>query len=87
MYDETQAVAKAYRAACTPDIYLFDKEKKLVYRGQFDDSRPGSGVRVTGMDLRDALDAVLRGKPVAKEQIPSIGCNIKWKSGNEPDYF
>ena len=87
LYDETQAVAKAYRAACTPDIYLFDKEKKLVYRGQFDDSRPGSGVRVTGMDLRDALDAVLRGKPVAKEQIPSIGCNIKWKSGNEPDYF
>ena len=87
LYDETQAVAKAYRAACTPDIYLFDKDKKLVYRGQFDDSRPGSGVRVTGMDLRDALDAVLGGKPVAKEQIPSIGCNIKWKSGNEPDYF
>jgi len=87
LYDETQAVAKAYRAACTPDIYLFDKNKKLVYRGQFDDSRPGSGVRVTGMDLRDALDAVLGGKPVAKEQIPSIGCNIKWKSGNEPDYF
>jgi len=80
-------LAKAYRAACTPDIYLFDKDKKLVYRGQFDDSRPGSGVRVTGMDLRDALDAVLGGKPVAKEQIPSIGCNIKWKSGNEPDYF
>jgi len=87
LYDETQAVAKAYRAACTPDIYLFDKEKKLVYRGQFDDSRPGNGMRVTGMDLRDALDAVLGGKPVAKEQIPSIGCNIKWKSGNEPDYF
>ena len=87
LYDETQAVAKAYRAACTPDIYLFDKDKKLVYRGQFDDSRPGNGMRVTGMDLRDALDAVLGGKPVAKEQIPSIGCNIKWKSGNEPDYF
>jgi len=87
LYDETQAVARAYRAACTPDIYLFDKEKKLVYRGQFDDSRPGNGMRVTGMDLRDALDAVLGGKPVAKEQIPSIGCNIKWKSGNEPDYF
>lgn len=87
LYDETQAVAKAYRAACTPDIYLFDGRQKLVYRGQFDDSRPGSGVRVTGMDLRDALDAVLGGKPVAKEQIPSIGCNIKWKSGNEPDYF
>jgi peroxiredoxin len=87
LYDETQAVAKAYRAACTPDIYLFDGRQKLVYRGQFDDSRPGSGVRVTGMDLRDALDAVLSGKPVEKEQIPSIGCNIKWKSGNEPDYF
>jgi peroxiredoxin len=87
LYDETQAVAKAYRAACTPDIYLFDGRQKLVYRGQFDDSRPGSGVRVTGMDLRDALDAVLGGKPVEKEQIPSIGCNIKWKSGNEPDYF
>ena len=87
LYDETQAVAKAYRAACTPDLYLFDKEKKLVYRGQFDDSRPGNGMRVTGMDLRDALDAVLSGKPVEKEQIPSIGCNIKWKSGNEPDYF
>src|SRR6266481_6093884 len=77
LFDETQAVAKAYRAACTPDIYLFDKEKKLVYRGQFDDSRPGSGVRVTGMYLRDALDAVLSGKPVEKEQVPSIGCNIK----------
>ena len=87
LYDETQAVARAYRAACTPDIYLFDKEKKLVYRGQFDDSRPGNGMRVTGMDLRDALDAVLGGKPVEQEQIPSIGCNIKWKSGNEPDYF
>ncbi len=87
LYDETQAVAKAYRAACTPDLYLFDKEKKLVYRGQFDDSRPGNGMRVTGMDLRDALDAVLGGKPVQKEQIPSIGCNIKWKPGNEPDYF
>jgi len=87
LYDETQGVAKAYRAACTPDLYLFDKEKKLVYRGQFDDSRPGNGMRVTGMDLRDALDAVLSGKPVEKEQIPSIGCNIKWKSGNEPDYF
>jgi len=87
LYDETQAVAKAYRAACTPDIYLFDGRQKLVYRGQFDDSRPGSGVRVTGMDLRDALDAVLSGKPVEKEQVPSIGCNIKWKSGNEPDYF
>lgn len=87
LYDETQAVAKAYRAACTPDIYFFDKERKLVYRGQFDDSRPGNGVPVTGKDLRAALDAVLSGKPVARVQKPSIGCNIKWKSGNEPDYF
>ena len=87
LYDETQVVAKAYRAACTPDIYLFDARQKLVYRGQFDDSRPGNGLPVTGKDLRAALDAVIAGKPVAKEQTPSIGCNIKWKSGNEPDYF
>jgi thiol-disulfide isomerase/thioredoxin len=87
LYDETQAVAKAYRAACTPDIYLFDPQQKLVYRGQFDDSRPGNGRPVTGKDLRAALDAVLTGKPVAAEQNPSIGCNIKWKSGNAPDYF
>jgi peroxiredoxin len=87
LYDETQAVAKAYRAACTPDIFLFDRQQKLVYRGQFDDSRPGNGMPVTGKDLRAALDAVLGGKPVAKEQTPSIGCNIKWKSGNAPDYF
>ena len=87
LYDETQAVAKAYRAACTPDIYLFDKNRKLVYRGQFDDSRPGNGVPVTGKDLRAALDAVLAGKPVPQNQTASIGCNIKWKSGNEPDYF
>ncbi|HEX7619092.1 MAG TPA: thioredoxin family protein [Verrucomicrobiae bacterium] len=87
LYDETQAAAKAYRAACTPDIYLFDKNRKLVYRGQFDDSRPGNGIPVTGKDLRVALDAVLAGKPVSPDQKASIGCNIKWKSGNEPDYF
>ncbi len=87
LYDETQAVAKAYRAACTPDIYLFDKDQKLVYRGQFDDSRPGNGVTVTGKDLRAATDAVLAGKPVSPNQKASMGCNIKWKSGNEPDYF
>ncbi len=87
LYDESQAVAKAYRAACTPDIYLFDKNGKLVYRGQFDDSRPGNGIPVTGKDLRAALDTVLAGKPVSPNQKASIGCNIKWKSGNEPDYF
>ncbi len=86
LYDESQAVAKAYRAACTPDIYLFDKNRKLVYRGQFDDSRPGNGIPITGKDLRAALDAVLAGKPVPADQKASIGCNIKWKSGNEPDY-
>lgn len=87
LYDETQEVAKAYRAACTPDIYLFDKNQKLVYRGQFDDSRPGNGVSVTGKDLRAALDAVLAGKAVSANQKASMGCNIKWKAGNEPDYF
>jgi peroxiredoxin len=86
LHDETQATAKAYRAACTPDIYLFDGARKLVYRGQFDDSRPGNAIPVTGKDLRAALDAVLAGKPVAAKQTPSIGCNIKWKAGNEPDY-
>jgi peroxiredoxin len=87
LYDESQAVAMAYRAACTPDIYLFDKGRKLVYRGQFDDSRPGNGIPVTGKDLRAALDAVLAGKPVSPNQKTSMGCNIKWKEGNEPDYF
>jgi hypothetical protein len=87
LYDESQAVAKAYRAACTPDIYLFDRGRRLVYRGQFDASRPGNGVPVTGKDLRTALDAVLAGKTVSTMQAPSMGCNIKWKSGNEPDYF
>ena len=87
LYDESQAVAKAYRAACTPDIYVFDKDHKLVYRGQFDDSRPGNGIPVTGKDLRAALDAVIAGKPVPPNQKASIGCNIKWKAGNEPDFF
>ncbi|HXR03401.1 MAG TPA: thioredoxin family protein, partial [Verrucomicrobiae bacterium] len=87
LYDESQAVAKAYRAACTPDIYLFDKNRKLIYRGQFDDSRPGNGVPVTGKDLRTALDAVLADKPLSPNQKASMGCNIKWKAGNEPDYF
>ena len=87
LFDETQEVAKAYRAACTPDFFLFDKDRSLVYRGQLDSSRPGNEVPVTGMDLRAALDAVLEGKPVPAEQKPSIGCNIKWKEGGEPDYF
>ena len=87
LFDAAQTVARAYRAACTPDIFVFDKDQKLVYRGQFDDSRPGNGIPVTGKDLRDALDAVLAGKPVPSKQKPSIGCNIKWKPGNEPEYF
>ena len=87
LYDETQSVAKAYRAACTPDFYVFDKDRKLRYRGQMDGSRPSNSVPVTGNDLRAALDAILAGRPVAAEQKPSIGCNIKWKRGNEPDYF
>jgi peroxiredoxin len=87
LYDQTQAVAKAYKAACTPDIYLFDAERKLVYRGQFDDSRPGNGVPVTGRDLRAALEAVLAGKPFSGRQAPSVGCSIKWKSGNAPRGF
>jgi peroxiredoxin len=87
LYDETQEVAKAYHAACTPDIYLFDKDQRLVYRGQLDDSRPGNNVPVTGKDLRAALDAALSGMPVSPKQKASIGCNIKWKAGNEPGYF
>jgi peroxiredoxin len=86
LYDETQAVAKSYRAACTPDIFLFDRGCRLVYRGQFDASRPGNGLPATGKDLRAALDAVLAGKMTSEFQTPSIGCNIKWKAGNEPDY-
>ena len=89
LYDESQAVAKAYRAACTPDFFLFDAARTLAYRGQLDDSRPpgrGPAVPVTGKDLRAALDAVLAGTPVSADQKPSIGCNIKWKPGNEPGY-
>jgi peroxiredoxin len=86
LYDETQAVAKAYRAACTPDFFLFDQERRLVYRGQLDESRPGNGRPLTGRDLRAAIDAVLSGRQVDPNQRASIGCNIKWKPGNEPDY-
>ncbi|WP_019505291.1 thioredoxin family protein [Pleurocapsa sp. PCC 7319] len=86
-YDETQEVSKAYTAACTPDFFLFDANQKLVYRGQLDDSRPGNNIPVTGQDLRRAIDAVLQGNAVDFEQKPSIGCNIKWKPGNEPEYF
>ncbi len=86
LFDETQQVARRFRAACTPDFFLFDAGRRLVYRGQFDDSRPGNGVPVTGRDLRAALDAVLAGEPVPEEQKPSLGCNIKWTPGNEPDY-
>ena len=87
LYDQTQEVARAYHAACTPDFFLFDGSRKLVYRGQLDSSRPGNGIPVTGADLRAALDVVLAGRPVAADQIPSLGCNIKWKQGNEPPYF
>jgi len=87
LVDETQEVAKAYRAACTPDFYVFDEDRKLVYRGQMDGSRPGNDVPVTGEDLRKVLDALLSGAPIPEEQRPSVGCNIKWKEGNAPDYF
>jgi peroxiredoxin len=86
LYDQSQEVAKAYRAACTPDFFLFDKDRHLVYRGQMDDSRPGNNIPVTGADLRAALDAVLAGQEVSGKQRPSIGCNIKWRIGNEPKY-
>jgi peroxiredoxin len=86
LYDESQAVARAYQAACTPDFFVFDKSRKLVYRGQMDGSRPGNSIPVTGNDLRAALDAVLAGKAPAVDQRPSMGCNIKWKRGNEPPY-
>ncbi len=85
-YDEAQDVAKVFTAACTPDFFVFDQDRSLVYRGQLDDSRPGNGKPVTGLDLRAALDAVLVGQPVARGQRPSAGCNIKWKAGNEPEY-
>jgi len=84
LYDETQAVAQAYQAACTPDFFLYDAAHRLVYRGQFDDARPGNGVPVTGQDLRAAIEAVLAGRAPAAEQRPSLGCNIKWKPGHEP---
>lgn len=87
-YDETQETARAFTASCTPDFFLFDADLKLVYRGQLDDSRPGNGLPVDGLDLREALDALLAGdEPTRREQKPSIGCNIKWKPGNEPSYF
>jgi peroxiredoxin len=87
LLDESQSVAKAYRAACTPDFFLFDAARRLVYRGQFDDSRPGNDRPVTGADLRAAVEAVLAGRQPAPDQRPSLGCNIKWKRGNEPEYF
>ncbi|UCC81935.1 MAG: thioredoxin family protein [Gemmatimonadota bacterium] len=86
LFDDSQVVAKEYRAACTPDFFLFDSEQRLVYRGQLDESRPGNLIPVTGRDLRGAVDAVLAGDTVAQDQKPSVGCNIKWKPGNEPDY-
>jgi peroxiredoxin len=86
LFDETQEVAKAYTAACTPDFFLFGGDRKLVYRGQFDPSRPRNGIPVTGEDLRAAIDAVLEGRPVTDDQHPSIGCSIKWRPGNEPDF-
>jgi len=87
LYDESQQVAKAYTAACTPDFFLFNKEGKLVYRGQLDDSRPGNGKPVTGKDLRAAIEGLLKGQPIALDQKNSMGCNIKWKAANAPAYF
>jgi peroxiredoxin len=87
LVDAEQLVAKAYRAACTPDLYLFNAEKKLVYRGQFDNARPGNSTQVTGLDLADAVNKMLAGQAIDLEQRPSMGCNIKWKSGNAPEYF
>jgi peroxiredoxin len=86
LFDQSQEVAKTHHAACTPDFFLFDKERKLVYRGQMDDSRPGSEVPVTGVDLIRAMDSVLAGRDISIDQKPSMGCNIKWKQGNEPEY-
>ena len=86
LFDESQEVAKAYTAACTPDFFLFDADRALVYRGQLDDSRPSNGLPVTGKDLRAAIDAVLSGRPVSENQRASIGCSIKWHAGNEPAY-
>lgn len=86
-YDESQETAKSYEAACTPDFFLFDKDRNLVYRGQLDDSRPGNGKPVTGADLRAAIEATLAGRAVNSVQKPSLGCNIKWRPGNAPAYF
>jgi hypothetical protein len=86
LYDESQQTAMAYQAACTPDFFLYDSQRKLVYRGQFDGSRPGNDVAATGEDLRAAADAVLAGEEISPEQAPSLGCNIKWRPGNEPEY-
>ena len=87
LYDESQEVAKAYTAMCTPDFFLFGRDRTLVYRGRFDEARPNTIGKVTGADLRLAIDAVLNDEPVSEEQFPSMGCSIKWKPGNEPDYF
>jgi peroxiredoxin len=87
LFDASQSAAKAYRAACTPDFFVFDEKRRLAYRGQLDDSRPGNGKPVTGHDLRAALDAVLEGRPVPSPQRPSAGCSIKWTPGNEPGNF
>jgi peroxiredoxin len=87
LVDDTQEVAKSFRAACTPDFFLFDSQRRLVYRGQFDDSRPKSEVPVTGKDVKAAVDALLAGTPIPADQRPSLGCNIKWIRGNEPEYF
>ena len=87
LFDDTQNVAKAYSAACTPDIFLFDEDRKLVYRGQLDGSRPDNDVPVTAEDLRAAIEALLEGRTISEDQKPSIGCNIKWAAGNEPAYF
>ena len=87
LIDGDQSVAKAFRAACTPDFYVFDAKRELVYRGQLDPSRPSNNAPVDGRDVRAALDAVLEGRPVSDDQVPSIGCNIKWKRGNEPEYY
>lgn len=87
LLDADQSIAKAYQAACTPDFYLFNADRKLVYRGQLDGSRPGNAVAVDGRDLRGAIEALLSGEPVADDQVPSIGCNIKWIAGNEPPWF
>jgi len=87
LYDETQEVAIAYRAACTPDFYVFDKDQKLAYRGQFDASRPGNDIPITGEDLTRAVEAIMKGQPAPEPHIPSLGCNIKWKAGAEPNYF